>query len=336
MKFLQRFNSLVLSAVILGSAVMNAQTNYVEKIIGKHSDETVGVFVNENNTMVATCSLDETIKLWSLPDGKELKTLQGHFGQVNNISFSGNDLHLASASGDLTIKIWDISSGKEIKTMKGHTDKVIGVYFSPDDSSTFVASTSFDKTVKLWDAQMGKEIKTLYGHTLPTNNLAYSYDGLYIASCSDDKTIKIWSTDLTTKVPLKTLTGHTAPVLSCIYSFNSKTLASCDQKGNIFIWQMPEGNLLRKISAHNELIQDISFAQDNHTLISGSLDKSIKLWDTETGTNVYTKSIDSEIWSVDITSDANILVVGCADGTVRYYTKEETNQNVQKNKKGSK
>ncbi len=339
MKFLRQINSLILSAFLLSSTVLNAQIDYKEKIVGKHSDETVGVFVNENNTMVATCSLDETIKLWSLPDGKELRTLQGHFGQVNNISFSGNDQYLASASADLTLKIWDINNGNEINTLKGHTDKVIGVYFSPDDSSTFVASTSFDKTVKLWDVRMGKEIKTLIGHSLPTNNVAYSYDGLYLASCSDDKSIKIWSTDLTTKVPLKTLNGHEAPVLSCIYSFDSKLLASCDQKGNIFIWQMPEGYLLKKIKAHNELVQDISFAQDNHTLLSGSLDKSIKLWDAETGTNLYTKNIDSEVWSVDITSDAGIIIAGCADGTVRYYYKEKTESKTPqtpKSKKGSK
>lgn len=317
------FTFIFLICFFASGNILEAELNYEEFIIGRHADECLGVFVNDENTMVASGSLDETIKLWSLPEGKEIKTLVGHLGAVNNISFSGNDSLLASASSDLTVKIWDIASGKAVETLKGHTDKVIGCYFSQDTASTFVASGSFDKTIKFWDVSLGKEIKTLYGHDLAVNNVAYSYDGHYIASCSDDKTIKLWSTDMTTKIPIKTMTGHTAPVLSVIYSFDSKLLASCDEAGYIFIWQMPQGTLLRKIKAHDDLVQDCSFAEDNKTLVSGGLDKKLKLWNVETGENIYTREINSEIWSVDLTSNADILVAGCADGTVRYYAKPD-------------
>lgn len=294
---------------------------YTMKTIGNHEDEVLGVFVNSNNTMMASCSVDETIKLWSLPDGKELKTFRGHLGEVNNISFSGNDKLLASGSTDQTVKIWDIESGKELKTLFGHTDQVIGVYFSQDPASTFVASTSFDKTVKLWDVQLGTEIKTLHGHNGSINNVAYSYDHKYIASCGDDQTVKIWSTDLTTKEPVMTLTGHDSPVLTVVYSFDSKKLASSDQNGDIIIWKMPEGAILQKYKAHEKLVQDVSFAEDNIRLVSGSLDKTVKLWNSDTGENLMTMDAGVEIWSVDLVSDASIIVLGCADGTVRFLNK---------------
>ena len=85
---------------------------YEMATVGTHEDEVLGVFVNEDDTKVATCSLDETIKIWDLNDGKELKHLKGHFGQVNNISFSGNDKWLASASGDLTVRVWNVETGE--------------------------------------------------------------------------------------------------------------------------------------------------------------------------------------------------------------------------------
>ncbi|MFM8472409.1 MAG: WD40 repeat domain-containing protein, partial [Candidatus Kapaibacterium sp.] len=88
-----------------------AQTRtYSVSTIGKHNDEVLGVFVNAANTRFATCSVDETIKIWSLPDGKELRTLSGHLGTVNNLSFSGNDKALASTSTDQTVRIWDVES----------------------------------------------------------------------------------------------------------------------------------------------------------------------------------------------------------------------------------
>ncbi|MGE5480056.1 MAG: WD40 repeat domain-containing protein [Chloroflexota bacterium] len=301
----------------------SAATDYEMKTIGRHSDEVLGVFVNWDNTKFASCSLDETIKIWSLPSGKELHTLTGHMGQVNNISFSGNDKLLASGSGDMTVKIWDVESGKLVKTLAGHTDQVIGVYFSQDKESSLVASTSFDKTVKLWDVKLGTEIKTLRGHTEPTNNVAYSYDGKYLASCSDDKTIKIWSTDLTSKDPIITLTGHPAPVLTVLFSFDSQLLASSDQAGNIYIWSTEDWTLQRKIKAHNELVQDISFAEDNRRLVSASLDKTVKLWDVPTGRELMSFDTGVEVWSVDLVSDASIITLGCADGTVRLLTKKE-------------
>lgn len=294
---------------------------YTMKTIGQHDDEVLGVFVNWNNTMFASCSVDETVKLWSLPDGKLIRTMVGHLGEVNNVSFSGNDKYLATGSTDHTIKIWDVATGKELKTLFGHTDQVIGVYFSQDAASTFVASTSFDKTVKLWDVALGKEIKTLRGHTATINNVAYSYDGLHIASCSDDKTIKIWSTDLSSKEPVKTLTGHDAPVLTCVYSFDSKKMVSSDQSGQVIIWAMPEGTILRKIQAHNDLVQDVSFAEDNSTIVTGSLDKTVKLWNSNNGENLMVYFLGSEVWSVDLVSSAEIVTVGCADGTIRLITK---------------
>ena len=69
------------------------QRVYEMKVIGKHDDEVLGVFVNGNDSKFATCSLDETIKIWSIPDGKELLTIKGHLGQVNNISFSGTEFN---------------------------------------------------------------------------------------------------------------------------------------------------------------------------------------------------------------------------------------------------
>lgn len=119
-----------------------------------------------------------------------------------------------------------------------------------------------------------------------------------------------------------TLIGHNAPVLTCLYNFSSNRLASSDADGNIIIWQMPEGKKLRSIKAHDDLIQDVSFAEDN-TLVSASLDGKVKLWNPETGENLMTFDAGVDIWSVDLVSDASIIIIGCADGTVRFLTRQK-------------
>ena len=114
-----------------------------------------------------------------------------------------------------------------------------------------------------------------------------------------------------------TLTAHQAPVLVALYSFDSKYLATADQNGVVKIWAMPSGDLVRSINAHLDLVQDVAFAEDNKTIVTGSLDKTVKMWDITTGQNLMMNNVGVEVWSLDVTSNAGLIVLGCADGTVR-------------------
>jgi WD40 repeat protein len=80
---------------------------------------------------------------------------------------------------------------------------------------------------------------------------------------------------------------------------------------------MPTGDLIRTINAHTGMIQDLSFAEDNKTIISGSIDGTVKSWNVESGENTMTHAAGVEVWSLDVTSNGNIIMLGCADGTVR-------------------
>jgi RNA polymerase sigma factor (sigma-70 family) len=48
------------------------------------------------------------VHLWEVETGKELRTFQGHRGEVSSLSFSANGRRLASASNDSTVVIWDL------------------------------------------------------------------------------------------------------------------------------------------------------------------------------------------------------------------------------------
>src|SRR5579883_3560503 len=98
---------LIILAVMVHSAFAqldpSSTRKYTMETIGHHDDECTGVFINKANTMMATSSMDETIKLWDLNTLKEIRTLTGHRGTVYNISFNWNDSLIASGSADRTI-----------------------------------------------------------------------------------------------------------------------------------------------------------------------------------------------------------------------------------------
>ncbi|NET74532.1 MAG: WD40 repeat domain-containing protein, partial [Sphaerospermopsis sp. SIO1G2] len=107
------------------------------------------VIYNPDGKTLASGSYDETIKLWNVETGKEIRTFKGHNDPVTSVIYNPDGKILASGSRDKTIKLWDIETGQEILSLSGHNSDVSSVSFSPDGKT--LASGSEDKTIKLWN-----------------------------------------------------------------------------------------------------------------------------------------------------------------------------------------
>ncbi len=66
---------------------------------------------------MASCSEDNTVKLWGVESQKEVTTLRGHSSWVNSVAFSPDGKYLASSGWDHTVKLWSVESQKEVTTL---------------------------------------------------------------------------------------------------------------------------------------------------------------------------------------------------------------------------
>jgi WD40 repeat protein len=99
--------------------------------------------------MLASGSVDQTIKLWEVSSGRLIRSLEGHSGHVYSVAFSPDGKMLASGDLDQTIKLWEVSSGRLIRSLEGHSGPVHSVAFSPDGK--MLASGGSDQAIKLWE-----------------------------------------------------------------------------------------------------------------------------------------------------------------------------------------
>ncbi|MGH0143236.1 UNVERIFIED_CONTAM: hypothetical protein FKN15_014045 [Acipenser sinensis] len=139
-----------------------------------------------STTCLATCSLDKTIRLYSIKDFSELpfSPLNGHGYAVHSCCFSSTGGLLASCSTDGTTVLWSMNTG-EIVTVLQHPGRspVRICTFSPDSSC--LVSGAADGTVALW---------AVHSNTLCryVTACAFAPDMPLIATGSMDKTVTIW------------------------------------------------------------------------------------------------------------------------------------------------
>ena len=280
-----------------------------------HNDDVTSVSISPDGKTLASGSADNTIKLWNLETGEEIRTLKYNEG-VWEVSISPDGKTLAFIIGDNTIKLWNLETGEEIRTFQGHDDNFINdISISPDGQT--LASSSWDKTIKLWNLETGKEIHTLEGHGNVVGRVSISPDGQTLASGSWDKTIKLWNIE--TGEEIRTFQGHDSIIRNVSISPDGKTLASGSNDDTIRLWDL-ETEEIRTLKGHDDAVGSVSFSPDGKTLASSSDDGTIKLWNLNTGEEIRTlQGHDSVVFGVSFSPDGKTLASSSDDGTIKLW-----------------
>ena len=309
------FVCLVLSALVTNSKAEDLNQTKIYPNLG-HQNSVLSVAFSPDGKTLASGSQDNTVKLWEVSTGKELRTFSGHQNWVLSVAFSPDGKTLASGSHDNTVKLWEVSTGKELRTFSGHQNSVLSVAFSPDGKT--LASGSQDNAVKLWEVSTGKELRTFSGHQDWVLSVAFSPDGKTLASGSQDNTVKLW--EVSTGKELRPFSGHQDWVLSFAFSPDGKTLASGSHDNTIKLWEVSTGKELRTFSGHQNSVLSVAFSPDGKTLASGSQDNTVKLWEVSTGKELRTFSGHQNwVFNIAFSPDGKTLASGSHDNTVKLW-----------------
>jgi len=288
-----------------------------------HAAKVDTVAFSPDGKLLASGSWDNTIKLWDVANGSEVRTLSGHSAIVHGIAFSPNGKLLASGSEDVTIKLWDVASGAELRTLRGHSNWVNSIVFSPDGK--LLASGGWDSVIKLWDVASGRELRAFNGHTNPVFSVAFSPDGKTLASGSGDQMIKFW--DVASGSELRTLEGHSSPVLSVVFSPDGKMLASGSHDKTIKLWDVAGGSELRTLKGHSEWVDSVAFSPNGKLLVSGGQDDVIKIWNVATGGELRTlKGHTGHVNAVAFSPNGRLLASGSFDQTIKLWDASSGNE----------
>ncbi|RCJ30126.1 hypothetical protein A6769_34445 [Nostoc punctiforme NIES-2108] len=248
---------------------------------------------------------------------QERNRLEGHKGDVLNVSFSHDGRKIATVSRDRTVKLWT-TDGQLLKTLEGHNGHnnwVYGVSFSPDDKT--IATASRDGTAKLWTTE-GELLQTFNSHSQAVHGVSFSPDGKKIATANRDGTAKLWTTD---GQLLKTFIGHSDWVYSVSFSPDGKTIATASGDGTAKLWTT-DGQLLQTFRGDKKRLLSISFSPDSKRIATAGMDGTAKLWTTDGQLLKTFIGHKDWIWNVSFSHDGRKIATVSGDHTVKLWTTE--------------
>ena len=216
-------------------------------------------------------------------------TRSGHTDSVNDIAFDNSGRLLVSCSSDLSIKLWDFETYACLRTLHGHDHNVSSVAFLP--TGDHIVSSSRDKTIKLWEVASGYCIRNYLGHKEWVRMVRVSPDGTMLASCSRDFTIIVWAVNpnehvLSTNETKIVMKEHDHSVECIAWAPDTalgsvgEAIANCDSK--------PLQQRSLALNSNNHHSGSGAANRTGPFLVSGSRDRTIKVWDVSVGVCLFT------------------------------------------------
>ncbi|KIJ08679.1 hypothetical protein PAXINDRAFT_46466, partial [Paxillus involutus ATCC 200175] len=76
------------------------------------------------------------------------------------------------------------------------------------------------------------------------------------------------------------------------------------------------------LEGHENAVNHVCFYPDENKLVSGSEDRTLRIWDRNTGAVEVLNGHTGRVWEVDVSRDGKMIVSGSADRTVRVWNGE--------------
>jgi WD40 repeat protein len=291
----------------------------------KHWVETVTVSLAGD--LIFSGGVDAKIRMWNTATGKCLKRLSSHKNVITSLVCPPSDnafgYHLCSGSVDKSIRLWNVEQGKCVGKLKGHQHGVTSVCISPVNPNV-ICSGSTDATAAIWDARSNKRVRKFIGHKESVDACAISADGELLCSASEDGSLRVW--ELATGQCLNVLRDqkNAGWIYSCDFSLKNRDLLCVGTHTHaVELWNVSGntgGTLLKTLKGHKDAVMSVKFANNGSTIISGSMDNDLRLWEVETGQNLARlQGHTNMVSSVVFMPNNQQVVSGSRDHTVKVW-----------------
>ncbi|KAL7798225.1 hypothetical protein V8C37DRAFT_249141 [Trichoderma ceciliae] len=198
------------------------------------------VFSADGHRLISSgaTNFDGSIRIWDTKTWSHIKTLVGHTGEVDSVTFSQDGQWVASGSRDETIRIWNATADATNSTA---VHLVSRVEFSPNGK--WALSCSYANKMNIWNVDSGTCVQTLqtYDYYTSISKVAFSQDDNWVALPAGKERIKIWRLD--DFIQVRGMRINCFDIASIEFSANSRRAASISDT-TVKVWDVSDGSCI--------------------------------------------------------------------------------------------
>eukprot|EP00002_Diphylleia_rotans_P036469 TRINITY_DN8038_c0_g1_i2.p1 TRINITY_DN8038_c0_g1~~TRINITY_DN8038_c0_g1_i2.p1 ORF type:complete len:987 (+),score=133.23 TRINITY_DN8038_c0_g1_i2:74-3034(+) len=296
--------------------------------VAAHSDWVMDIKYITDYGLLATASLDRSIKIWDPKGFTPVITHASHSLGVTSMSYSSFATLLFSCGSERDIYAWHPTKRGLVHRMKGHEKGTVGVFCK--EGSPELISADITGCIKIWDIRRFSCVQTLN----PTCNSEEEVESMKISSLSFDEDhrqiitggerIQLWkpiqdrSNDMTSFNPI------TAVSYLNYQAYKSFVVASGDE---ISVWDAHSGVLEHTFKCHEEISRILILERK---ILVGTSQGNLEIYNISTGGIINSiKVLAEEVYHLLSTGKRHFLI-GNATGKANVYAYSNFTEMTQK------
>ncbi|PWW75760.1 WD40 repeat-like protein [Tuber magnatum] len=265
---------------------------------------TGGKVALDQSGRILTTTLDEDVLITNFETGEELARLEGDMEPVTTLALTPGASHLIICSRSYSMRIYSLSPtyGENtvnvkptlLRSVKAHTAPVIVA--ETDSTGTLLATGGADGLVKVWDIKGGFVTHNLRGHGgvisamkfyRPENVVRNERNGRKSSKETTDPEVIGWR------------------------------LATGADDAIVRVWDLETSKCIAALESHVSVVRGLDWSRDGRTLVSGSRDQVVCVWDAKRLKLKGTIPVLEELETVGILPTGTVNLEG-VEGQVLY------------------
>eukprot|EP00735_Rhodelphis_limneticus_P005068 TRINITY_DN1676_c0_g1::TRINITY_DN1676_c0_g1_i2::g.17883::m.17883 TRINITY_DN1676_c0_g1::TRINITY_DN1676_c0_g1_i2::g.17883 ORF type:complete len:1613 (+),score=581.39,sp/Q149M9/NWD1_HUMAN/24.96/2e-79,WD40/PF00400.27/5.8e-09,WD40/PF00400.27/0.65,WD40/PF00400.27/0.16,WD40/PF00400.27/73,WD40/PF00400.27/0.00016,WD40/PF00400.27/7,WD40/PF00400.27/6.3e-07,WD40/PF00400.27/0.0015,WD40/PF00400.27/2.1e+02,WD40/PF00400.27/2.5e+02,WD40/PF00400.27/4.8,WD40/PF00400.27/4.9e-08,WD40/PF00400.27/7.5,eIF2A/PF08662.6/0 len=289
-----------------------------------------------DSTKVVSCGDDNIAQIYDVSSAAVIRKFEGFKMKLSASTISPDGKHLLVGGAEAILKLFNAETGELVQTITegdgGHPKPILSIVWR-DDRTVWTTGNGFIGFC--WKLVDEPSVHLEKVFTIKMKNAGFdsqwSKDGSFLVTRYDKGCIasidaehgKVESTYFVS-------TEEGVNTISVAIHANNKLIAAGSNTGKIYLWTRPDESVrdvesppMRQpfmiVDAHASKTKDVSFSPNGKYLATGSDDKSIAIWDTQTWKRVATIPTLGAIQSCAFSPNGNMVAAADFAGIVYFY-----------------
>lgn len=291
---------------------------------GYHYNGIKSVSVSKNGSLFVSVSKEKILVLDHHNKTAVMEIPMIGDDQIFAAIFNPDDTQIISGGTDKKISFTDCTNAGSRKIYEGPSIKSFITSLALSPCGSMIACGDNGNIIRLWNRSNGKLIRTFFGHHGEVSAVTFSQNGNNILSGSRDKTCILW----------KQNNGHKEeefktdnPVTAVAFAPQKENNFVCASGKVINLFTVNPKKLVVVGDAHTDIVTSVAYSQDGLWLVTGSLDRTVILWDSHAQVIRTFEGHTGVVYSVAFSpKDGSKIISAGGENNIKVWERENGNQ----------